>query len=92
MAQVAHLPKFVTALLAALEEALPGSQTDVEKVPGSEATHYRVAVVAEQFRGKDHWARQQVVWSVTDDVLPPDERLRVSSILTLLPEELNQAD
>jgi acid stress-induced BolA-like protein IbaG/YrbA len=88
MAQVAQLPKFVGSLLAALERRLPGALLDVERIPGIDLPHYRVAVVAEQFTGKDHHARQTIVWDVADDVLSSDDRLRIASILTLVPSEL----
>lgn len=84
-----RVPAFVARYADALREQLPGADVEAEKITGT--NHYRFLVVSGRFNGRSHRERQQLVWSVADRVLTPDQRLRVTMIITLGPGELNGA-
>lgn len=83
--QPAHLRR----LLEALEEGL--RQGGITATIAAEAIArtrlHRVVVLTDQFEALPPSERQSLVWRIADSVLSFDEKLLISSILTLTPEE-----
>ena len=84
-------PEFVSMLLEALQEGLKkgGIHADVESeaVPGTKL--HRVFVISPNFRNVRQGERQDLVWRIADETLPPEHKLRISMILTLTPAEMS---
>jgi acid stress-induced BolA-like protein IbaG/YrbA len=87
--RVIELPGFVGTLLAAVEQRFPGVQTDVERVKGADAYYYRIGLVSDLFSDIHLMARQELLWSIAEDVLDREQFLRISMFLALTPDELN---
>ena len=74
-----------------LEDALRarlGAQVEVEEIS---AGRYRFGVIAPGFEGVAQLRRQDQVWQIVDETLPPPARLDVSLILAFAPGELQVA-
>lgn len=82
-------PPFVTELKDAFVRELKQvgipAEADFEPVPTTKL--FRFIVVAKKFKAMPFSERQDLVWRIADKTLPEDKQLRVSSILTLTPEE-----
>lgn len=53
---------------------------------------HRFTVISPKFRGLTHLARQDLVWSIANDVLSDDELLKITVILPFAPEEVGGYD
>lgn len=89
MAETLKLPPFVAKLISALSRKMPGSGTDVQRVPGT--NRYRIAIVWSGFPKRNVRKRQDSVWKIAEEVLGDEELLRISMILTLHPDEVNHS-
>jgi len=87
MAKTINVPQFVQTLEEALKEKLRNAQVDVEKV--GRTNRFRFLVVSDRFRRMHHPKRQNLVWDIVEKVLPPQEMLRISMIITMSPDEVN---
>lgn len=87
------MPAFVRALKSALSDELSrvGLRADVSIEQIASTKVYRIHVVAAQFKDFRHFERQDLVWRIAEQVLGPDDRLRISSIMTYTPTELKGA-
>jgi len=90
--KVIQLPQFVTTLLAAIERRFPGCQVDAEPINGGKHGNYRIAIVSGEFEGVGLMDRQELVWSVVEQVLSHDEQRNILMILSLTPSELEGED
>jgi hypothetical protein len=84
------LVKVVRAALKTELDTVGIKDADVrtEAVPGTKLR--RVSVVAKGYKKLRHSERQNLVWRIVDGVLDPSDRLKISMILTLAPEELGR--
>jgi hypothetical protein len=89
MAGLKTAPKFVDHLKNVLVDELKNVGIDakviVEAVPTTRL--YRVMVQAPKFKALKHSERQNLVWRIAEQVLSPEEQLRISMIVTLTPSE-----
>lgn len=87
------VPAFVVALRSALTNGLArvGLRADVSVEQIASTRVYRIHVIAAQFKDFRHFERQDLVWRIAEQVLGPDERLQISSIMTYTPTELKGA-
>jgi hypothetical protein len=92
MAQVVRLPKFITVLMAALEERFPGAIVEVERAPGIDGYRYHLGVAAKEFRRMDRWRRGEAVWDVARELLTAEQRAQITGLRVLRPEDLNGHD
>ncbi len=81
-----HLKKLVTALQLGLREA--GIRAEIETEPVQGTRLHRVYVVAPRFRSLRPSERQDLVWRIAQQVLTPEEQLRISMIMTVTRQEL----
>ena len=81
-----HVTKLVEALQTGLKEA--GIRTEVEFEPVQGTRLYRVYVVAPKFKALKPSERQDLVWRIAQQVLTPEEQLRISMIMTVTRQEL----
>lgn len=89
MATVKSAPTFLdrlkTALIGDLKVAGIPAKVDSQRVP---TTHlHRILVLAPKFKALKHTERQNLVWRIAEQALPPDDQLKISMILTLTPDE-----
>jgi hypothetical protein len=86
-------PAFLSELLTALEEGLKQggirAQIDSEPVPGTKL--HRVFIISPNFRNVRQGERQDLVWRIADETLQPENKLRISMMLTLTPAETSGA-
>ncbi len=68
--------------------AMPGARVQVNDLTGG-GDHYRVSVVAEQFRDQNPVNRHRLVYAVFKDVLGGE--LHALSLETITPEEFEQS-
>jgi stress-induced morphogen len=68
--------------------AMPGARVQVNDLTGG-GDHYRVSVVAEQFRDQNPVNRHRIVYAVFKDVLGGE--LHALSLETITPEEFEQS-
>lgn len=83
----AKQPTFIRALVSAIQEIVEDGEVSVEKV--SSAPRYRVAVVAPKFGRMPHMRRQDLLWGIVDQVLSPEDQLKLTLILAFAPDELS---
>ena len=81
-----YLRRLVTALQTGLKRA--GIRAEIETEPVQGTRLHRVYVVASKFRVLRPSERQDLVWRIAQQVLNPEEQLRVSMIMTLTRQEL----
>lgn len=74
--------KVVERLREHLDEDLADG---LETVPGSGRVTGWISTAA--FEGKDHSARQELLWGIVDRELEEEERAKVGPIVTLTPTE-----
>ncbi len=82
-------PAYVRKLTSALKQDLAAGGIDatveVERISGTRL--HRVAVLSRKFKHVRPHERQDIVWRIASRTLTPDEQLRISTILTVTPEE-----
>ena len=79
-------PAFVGQLTDALQNDLRGEEVRHEDVRGD---RFRFVVVWHAFDSMDHPERQQLVWTIAERVLRPEDLLNVAMILTLGAEDVS---
>ena len=83
------MPKWLTRLLKAIKDGLSDAnivvRVDAERVKGTRL--HRVYVIGDKLSALRPSERQNLVWRVAEQVLTPEEQLRISMIMTLTPEE-----
>lgn len=81
--------KWLTRLCKAIKDGLSDADIPVrvaaEPVKGTRL--YRVLVVGEKLSALRPSERQNLVWRIAEQVVTPEEQLRISMIMTLTPEE-----
>lgn len=88
--QPAHLKRLLDALKEGLLQG--GITATIAAEAISRTKLHRVIVLTDQFEALPPSERQSLVWRIADGVLSFDEKLLISSILTLTPEEAGLAD
>lgn len=88
-AQVKTKKDAIKRLKTALAEELGSrgieAEIDSERIPATKV--HRIWVLSPKFKKMMHTERQDLVWRIADQVLSPAERLSISMIVTLTPEE-----
>ena len=90
MAQVANVPSYVATLLTALEDRFPGSKAEVGRIRGLDAYAFRVGVLGTGFVDLILMSGHDQAWEVAERVLTREQRLRISMILCLAPDEVRE--
>jgi len=89
MSTVKSPPTFLNDLVLQITKALKASgipaKVTFNPVPTTKL--FRVFVMAPKFREMSPSERQDLVWRITDQVLTPEQQMRISMILTLAEEK-----
>lgn len=83
-------PAYVRKLIEALQKSLAaaGIRAEIEAEPAPYTRFHRVYIVAPKFKALTPSERQDLVWRIAQQVLTPEEQLRISMLLTVTPQEL----
>jgi hypothetical protein len=89
VAVTAHLP-FCERLAQALREGLQkvGIEATVEVEPVRSTLLHRALAVSPQFAELGYMDRQEVVWRIINHYFSPEDKLYVSSVYTMTPDEM----
>jgi stress-induced morphogen len=87
MAQIAHIPRYVSDLRQELERQFR-AETDVQKERSSAGSRYTVAVLSPRFDRMTWSERHDRVWGVAKRMLNEEQLFRVT-ILPLRPKDVN---
>ena len=90
----ADRPEWLDRLLPELRRALDAvginAEIVTEPIPWTKA--HRISIIARGWTHMDPLERQNLAWRIADRVLDWDDRLKISMILTITPEELGEDD
>ena len=90
----ADRPEWLDRLLPELRRALDAvginAEIVTEPIPWTKAQ--RISIIARGWTHMDPLERQNMVWRIADRVLNWDDRLKISMILTITPEELGEEE
>jgi hypothetical protein len=83
------VPPFLTQLKSTLVKSLKdaGIHATVRSEPVPHTRLVRLAIYAPQFKAMKHSERQDFVWRIVEQALPPEDQMRISMILTLTTDE-----
>jgi tRNA-dihydrouridine synthase len=81
------LKEKLTALLTAPESGITDPEFDLEVTPTGKVGGF---VVSPTFSGKTQLERQNMVWDYIDGHLDKDDILRIVSLVTVTPEEMEE--
>jgi hypothetical protein len=88
-----NVPAFVQTLTQALTNQLAnnGLTAEVSSEPVVGTKMHRFYVVSDGFAEMMHSERQSVVWRIADQALDPSDALKISMILTLTHDEIDDS-
>ena len=87
MAEVAHIPRYVSDLLQELERQFR-AETEVQKEHGPDGSRYTLAVLSPRFNRMTWSERHDRVWDIAKRMLNDEQLFRVT-ILPLRPKDVN---
>lgn len=92
MPEVVVIPdSFAGRLGTVLRDGLrrAGISASVETEPVPDTLLHRAVVTSPQFAAMEYLERQDVLWRILSQALEPAEKLRVSLLIAMTPDELN---